>query len=167
MSTLYIILAAPIILFILLNLERRFFGVPYIASTDARARVILKLLGPVEGAKVADLGSGDGKLLAYLAEAGAECEGFEINPILVWRSEQKLKKRGLAERARVYRKDFWREDLSSFDAVTIYGIGDIMGKLERKLQSELRPGARVVSNTYQFPTWEPVSQEDNVFLYVK
>jgi len=31
----------------------------------------------------------------------------------------------------------------------------VMGRLEEKLRSELKPEARVVSNSFRFPTWEP------------
>ena len=153
--------------FILLNLDRYFFGVPFVRSTDEQASTILKLLKPAKGERIADLGSGDGILLISIAQAGALSEGFETSPILVWKSRRKIKKLGLAEKVTIYRKSYWEEDLSSYDAITIYGVDSVMGRLERKLLAELKPGTRVVSSKYKFPHWKPAKEEGKVYLYVK
>lgn len=126
---------------------------------------IIEMLRIKAGEKVADLGSGDGRLLVAIAEAGGEAHGFEHNPFLVWRARQTLRKRGLEHRAFVYRKNFWDVDLSRYDAVVVYGIPYIMGRLERKLRAELRAGARVVSYSFRFPNWEPVKTDKRVYLY--
>lgn len=126
---------------------------------------IIAMLEIKSGERVADLGSGDGRLLVALAEAGARAQGFEHNPLLVWRSRRTAKKLGLAERIVVSCRDFWKEDLSSFDAVVIYGIPYIMGRLERKLRKELKPGARVISYSFSFPHWAPVSSYKRIYLY--
>ena len=40
-----------------------------------------------------------------------------------------------------------------------------MERLGKKLKSELKTGARVISNVYTFPTWSQSKKEDNVYLY--
>ena len=55
---------------------------------------IIAMLDLKAGDKVVDLGSGDGRLVIALAEAGAEAHGFEHNPLLVMRSKKSIKKRG-------------------------------------------------------------------------
>ncbi|TSC55287.1 MAG: hypothetical protein Greene041679_662 [Parcubacteria group bacterium Greene0416_79] len=129
-------------------------------------RVIL-MLNLRKGEKATDLGSSDGRLVIALAQAGGIAHGFEHNPLLVWRSRQSIKKEGLTETAFVHWRNFWKADLSSFDAVVVYGIPYIMRRLEKKLRAELRPGARVVSCSFPFPTWKPVVQEKAIYLYVK
>ncbi|MDO8564572.1 MAG: methyltransferase domain-containing protein, partial [bacterium] len=146
----------------LLHLRRGAFFVPSRRNDVAR---MLSFLDIKEGKKIVDLGSGDGRLLIALAEAGAEAHGYEHNPILVWQSRRTIKKRGLEARAFVHYRNFWKEDFSSFDAVVLYGIPYIMPKLEAKLRRELRPGTRVVSNAFTFPTWEPVEKVHRVYLY--
>jgi hypothetical protein len=46
----------------------------------------------------------------------------------------------------------------------IFGIGHIMGRLERKLEKELKPGSRVVCNLFALPNWEG-KKENGVFVY--
>ena len=36
--------------------------------------------------------------------------------------------------------------------------------LEEKLRAELKPGSRVISNTFKFPNWQP-EKVQNVFVY--
>lgn len=126
---------------------------------------IIDMLGITPGEKIVDLGSGDGRLMIAIAEAGGEAHGFEHNPLLVMRSKQNFKKLGIEDKAFVYMSNFWAADISKYDAVVIYGISYIMPRLEKKLRAELRPGARVVSYSFPFPSWEPVKKDKRVYLY--
>jgi SAM-dependent methyltransferase len=116
--------------------------------------------------RVADLGSGDGRILFAAVSAGvAEAVGFEINPILVRWSRDRAVKRGQSDRVQIVEADFWNADLSSFDAVFIYQLPHVMSELEMKLRSELRPGARVVVHGAPFPAWEHVARDGRILLY--
>lgn len=147
---------------ILFWLSRGAFFVPMPRAAVPR---VISLLALQKGEKAVDVGSGDGRLLIALAEAGAEAHGFEHNLLLVWRSRRAIIKAGLSERTFAHWSDFWKEDFSRFDAVTIYGIPYIMRRLQKKLRAELRSGARVVSYAFPFPNWQPVSSDNRVFLY--
>jgi len=126
---------------------------------------IVKFLAIKQGEKAVDLGSGNGRLLIALAQAGAEAHGFEHNPLLVWRSRYNIKKAGLHGKAFVHMNNFWDVDVSSFNCVVIYGIPYIMPKLEEKLRRELKSGARVVAHSFPFPSWKPVESHKRVYLY--
>ncbi len=128
---------------------------------------VIAMLDPKPGERIVDLGSGDGRLLVALAEAGAEAHGYEHNPLLVMRSKQNFKKKGLEGKAFVHMSNFWDVDVSVFDGVVVYGIPYIMTRLEEKLKRELKPGARVVSYSFPFPNWEPTQKEKAVYLYKK
>src|SRR3989344_7831551 len=78
---------------------------------------IVKFLAIKQGEKAVDLGSGNGRLLIALAQAGAEAHGFEHTPLLVWRSRYNIKKAGLTGKAFVHMNNFWNVDVSVFDGV--------------------------------------------------
>ena len=125
----------------------------------------MELAAVGRGVKFADLGSGDGRVLIEAAKRGADATGFEINPILVLVSRYRIRKEGLADRARVYFKSFWRADFYEYDVLTIFGITRIMPALEKKILNELKPDGRVVSFAFRFPHWPYARVEDGVFLY--
>lgn len=137
----------------------------YVPTRKKYVPRIIAMLGVKPGEKIADLGSGDGRLLIALAEAGAEAHGYEHNPLLVLKTKQAFKKRGLEGKAFVYVSNFWNVDVSLFDGLIIYGIPYMMSRLEEKLRKELKPGARVVSYSFPFPNWEPAAKEKAVYLY--
>lgn len=134
-------------------------GAPFAPLGENRIRTMFELLELKQGKKLLDLGSGDGRIVLAASKHGINSVGYEINPLLVLVS--KIKK------ANVKMKDFWREDFSDFDYVTLYGTSHIMRSLERKLRKELKPGARVVSNHFKFPGWKEKRMKDDVWLYEK
>jgi cyclopropane fatty-acyl-phospholipid synthase-like methyltransferase len=142
-----------------------FTGAHYVPTSHEKIVRMLRLAQLLPGERLVDIGSGDGRLVIEAAQEGAKAYGFELNPILVWWSHRKIRAAQLVN-AEIYWKDFWRQDFSDFDVVTVYGIPHIMGLLEKKLLRELRPGARVVSNSFPFPTWKGQA-EGGVFVYVK
>ena len=141
---------------------------PLFVQTERRyISHIIGFLNLQVGEKVIDLGSGDGRLLIALAKTGAEAHGFEHNPILVWRARRNIRIAGLKGKAFAHHGNFWKQDLSDFNAVVIYGIPYIMTRLEEKLRKELKPGARVVAHSFPFPTWQPIEKYKRVYLYGK
>lgn len=141
------------------------FGAPYIPTFKNKLNKILELSEVKPGEKVLDLGSGDGRIVLTFAKAGVQAYGYEINDFLVAWSNFIIQRAGLSNLARIYKKNFWHEDFSDFDVVVFFGSGNIMKKLEDKLQQELKPGAGVISNCFTFPNWPKEKQIDNIFLY--
>lgn len=139
----------------------------FVPTRNKHVVYIVDYLAIKPAEKFADLGSGDGRLILAIGEAGGEAHGYEHNPFLVARSRSRIKKQGLEKSVHVHMNDFWGVDTSVFDGVVIYGIPYIMGRLEKKLQKELKPGARVVSYSFPFPTWEPTERNKQIFLYKK
>ena len=144
-------------------------GAIYLPTSNRNVETMMALVKPRQGERAADLGSGDGRILIALAKAGAEAHGYEINPLLVWRSRVAIRRAGLNQKAFVHWRSFWKEDFSSFDLVAVYGITYIMKKLGEKLERELPSGARVISNIFHFPGWSPerVENEHRVLLYIR
>lgn len=141
---------------------------PYVPSSSDRLKEMMELTGKINGLKAADLGSGDGRVVIELAKAGAkEVHGFEINPKLVLEAARKIEEAGLDGQVFIHLKDFFEADLNDFDVITGYWITSIMGKLEEKLQQELKPGSIVVSNYFTFPNWPHVQKQGSIYVYKK
>jgi hypothetical protein len=99
---------------------------------------------------VVDLGSGDGRIVLLAASKyGAQAVGYEIDPILVEKSRQKILASQLKDLVRVEREDFFKVDLEKADVVALYLPARIMDRLLPQLK-RLKPGARIVSHEFVF-----------------
>lgn len=153
---------------IVYSFGRPFFrGAPFAPTDRKTMNRMLERAQVKPGERACDIGSGDGRIVIALAKAGAYADGFEINPLLVWWSKIRIKRAGLSQKARIIRKNLWQTDFSPYDVVALFGIPYIMKDLGDKLLAELKPGARVVSNNFAFPTWEAASRQDGIILYTK
>lgn len=142
-------------------------GGPYVGSKPTDVTEMVRLANVKPGDKAADLGSGDGRLIIALAQAGAEAHGYEVNPILVLWSRYKIWRSGLSGKAFIHWRNLWKESYRDFNIITLYTIFYVMNRMEIKLQNELAPGARVVCNTFLFPTWKPLKKNTSIAVYQK
>lgn len=141
--------------------------VPFVPSSWDRLETMITLANVTPGQKTLDLGAGDGRVVIAMAKLGADAYGYEIDPDLVEEGMRNIKNEGLENKAFILNKDYWNENLSSFDIVTIYGMTSVMEKLEKKLRDELKSGAKVISNYFTFPTWPHVEKKDQIYVYHK
>jgi hypothetical protein len=151
---------------IYLILRPMLFGAIYFPTTPSSLTVMLKFADAKPGDKIADLGSGDGRILIAFAKAGTEAHGYEVDPLLVWSSRRAIRKAGLGNKAIVHWQSFWKADLSPYRSVVAYGFPPIMKTLANKLKRELAPGAKVISNVFAFPDLTEVRSENKVRLYI-
>lgn len=163
----FAILAFLLSIFLFFMLLPVLGGAPFVPTHKERIERAIELVNLKPGQKIADLGSGDGRILITAAKKGARSYGFEINPFLVWRASSNIKKEGLQSLAVSQWKNFWWQNFSSFDIIFIYGISHIMKGLEKKLQRELRPGAKVVCFIFPFPNRQPEIKENGIYVYQK
>ncbi len=103
---------------------------------------------------VMDLGSGDGRTVITAAKRGAHATGIEYNPDMVSLSKNNAKKAGVTDRAQFVKADLFQTDLSKATVITMFLLPDINLKLRPKLLA-LKPGTRVVSNTFTMGDWKP------------
>ena len=162
LTVLATIAAAYLVFFVFFPLGR---GAIFSPSLPEHSRRMAELAAVSYGDKAVDLGSGDGRVAIALAARGAESHGWEINPALVLLSRWNVRRAGLAGRVRIHWGSFWRADLSSFQAVTVFQGSSIMRRLEKKALRELPSGARVVSDYWRFPTMTPELVSGTLYLY--
>jgi cyclopropane fatty-acyl-phospholipid synthase-like methyltransferase len=143
-----------------------FQGPQFVPSSDQSAKEILELVQAKPGSHILDLGSGDGKLVMALARQGYRVTGIELNPLLVLRSRQAIKRAGLSPLADIAWGNFWRHDLSRYDVVVLFVVKHVMPRLERKLRLQLRPGSQAISNYFLFPGLEPQKSTGATHAYL-
>lgn len=149
----------------LLFMYALFFGGPYAPVAENRIKTMIKLLKVKKGEKLVDLGSGDGRIVIAFAKLGIESHGYEINPVLVAWSRYKIRRAGLEKLAFIHFSDYWQENFSKFKVVTLFTSPLVIGRVGRKVKRELRPGSRLVSNSFKLPGVKFVKEENKVFLY--
>ncbi len=122
---------------------------------------MLALAGVKKDDLVYDLGSGDGRIVIAVAKKyGARAVGIEIDPGLVKLARENVRKEGVENLVEIRQQDFMTADLSLATVVTLYLTQDGNLALRPKLMGELRPGARVVSYTFDMGDWQPKIMEN-------
>ena len=103
-----------------------------------------------------DLGSGDGRLLIAAAKKyGLRGVGFEIDAGLVKLARENARREGVEKLVEIRQKDFLSADLAPASVVTVYLSYDGNLAVREQLNRQLKPGARVVSYTFDMGDWPP------------
>jgi SAM-dependent methyltransferase len=103
---------------------------------------------------VIDLGSGDGRTVITAAKRGARAMGIEYNSEMVELSKRSAAKEGVNDKATFIKADLFESDFSEATVITMFLLSSINLKLRPKIL-DLRPGTRIVSNTFDMAEWKP------------
>lgn len=103
---------------------------------------------------VIDLGSGDGRTVITAAKRGSKALGIEYNQDMVEVSKQSAAKEGVSDKASFVKADLFESDFSQAQVITMFLLSSINLKLRPKIL-ELKPGTRIVSNTFDMSDWKP------------
>jgi len=104
-----------------------------------------------------DLGCGDGRVVIMAAQDfGARGVGVEMREDLAKQALGKVSELGLEDRVKIVHGDMFKVDLSQADVVTLYLTTSANDKVKPKLETELKPGTRVVSHDYEILGWRPI-----------
>jgi precorrin-6B methylase 2 len=103
---------------------------------------------------VIDLGSGDGRTVITAAKRGIRALGIEYNPDMVELSKRNAAKEGVSDRASFEKADLFETDFSKATVITMFLLPEINLKLRPKIL-DLKPGTRIVSNTFTMEDWSP------------
>ena len=115
---------------------------------------MLDLAGVSASDTVVDLGSGDGRTVIAAAKRGATARGIEYDPAMVEFSRRNVDAAGVTDKARIDQADVFDSDFSKADVVTIFLLPDLYDRL-RSILLGMKPGTRVVSNTFGMGGWKP------------
>jgi len=103
---------------------------------------------------VIDLGSGDGRTVITAAKRGSKALGIEYNSEMVELSKRTAAKEGVSDKASFVKADLFESDFSQAQVITMFLLSSINLKLRPKIL-DLKPGTRIVSNTFDMGEWKP------------
>lgn len=144
------------------------YGPPWIPTRTNRIRKALQLADVKPDEVVYDLGCGDGRVLVIAArEFGARAVGIEIGLVQCAAAWLRTVLSEVKDRVLVRWGNFYRADLKDADVVFAYLTSDQARRLEEHLANQLRPGARVVTISFDFPDWQPSEfcSDEMIFVY--
>jgi hypothetical protein len=107
-----------------------------------------------------DLGSGDGRTVITAAKRGTRAIGIEYNPDMVSLSKQAAIDANVSDKTEFLVTDLFEYDFSKATVLTMFLLPEINLRLRPKIL-EMRPGTRVVSNTFSMNDWVP---DDTVYV---
>lgn len=151
-----------------------FTRVPFVPTPKKNVKLAIDQLDLKPGQIFYDIGCGDGRFLIEAETRGAKATGFEISPWAYIRGKINLLIH--KSQAKILYQNFYHTNLTDADAVFCFLITDVMPKVEKKLRTELKLGAKVVSYGFKMPSWEPTKvtilkpndkKSSKIYLYEK
>lgn len=141
-------------------------GSPYVPIKPERYRNILKFIK--KGDRVADLGCGDGRMLAEAIKLGAaRADGWELDALVFTLAQKRLSKLGAKPRAKikVHFGDFWRAKVADFNVIYVYQMTKYLGPFKETILPQLKTGTLILSPDYQIPGMKYWKKDKGIFVY--
>ena len=127
--------------------------VVWVPTPDITLEKMMDMANVTSSDFVVDLGSGDGRNVIAAAKRGARALGVEYNPDLVALARHNALAQGVADRAEFVHGDMFTADISRATAMALFLLPENLQRLGPRFL-DLRPGTRIVSNTFAIAGWE-------------
>jgi SAM-dependent methyltransferase/transcriptional regulator with XRE-family HTH domain len=127
--------------------------VVWVPTPEVMVERMLDLAKVTPSDYVIDLGSGDGRNVIGAAKRGANALGVEYNPDMVALSKRLATEAGVANKAQFVQGDMFLADISKANVMALFLLPSNLLRLREKFL-ELRPGSRIVSNTFSIQDWQ-------------
>ncbi len=128
--------------------------VQWVPTPPALVEKMLDLAQLTPNDRLVDLGSGDGVLVIAAARRGARARGIEYDPRLVELSKRRAREAGVSARTTFVRGDIFETDFSEASVITTFLLPSMNLRL-RPTFLAMKPGTRIVANTFGIADWEP------------
>lgn len=133
---------------------------PYVPTPPEVVDRMLALAGVTKDDVVYDLGCGDGRIPVTAAKKfGARGVGVDIDPERIKESLANAKAAGVEHLVTFKLQDAMTVDVSPATVVTLYLLSSSNAKLRPILTKQLKPGARIVSHSFDMGDWVPLKTE--------
>ncbi len=132
--------------------------VPYVPTTETAVKAMLQLAKVRSSDVVYDLGCGDGRIvIAAAKDYGARGVGIDIDPERIREAKEKARRAGVENRVEFREQDLFRSDFHEATVVTLFLLPAINKRLRPQLEA-LKPGTRIISNTFEIGDWKPARE---------
>ena len=130
--------------------------VPFVPTLPEIVEEMLKLANVGPNDVVYDLGCGDGRLvITAVKKFGAKRGvGVDIDPERIKESRENARALGVTNRVRFIQQDLFKTNIKEATVGTLYLLPEVNLRLRPKLLAELKPGTRVVSNSFDMGDWK-------------
>jgi SAM-dependent methyltransferase len=137
----------------------------WLPTEDTVVTAMLKFVQVTKDDVVYDLGCGDGRIvIAAAKQFGARGVGIDIDPERIKEAKAAAAKAGVADRVKFVEGDLFDPAIKISDAtvVALYLLPALNAKLMPRLQSELKPRTRIVSNAFTMGDSWPYEAKEQV-----
>ena len=138
------------------GVQSRGQDVAYAPTPPAVIDAMLELARVTSDDVVYDLGCGDGRIVVAAAKGpGAHGVGIDIDPERITEAVALARQEGVTDRVTFILGDLFKADFHDATVVMLYLQPEPNLRLRPRLLTELRPGTRVVSHSYDMGDWIP------------
>jgi predicted RNA methylase len=167
MNYIGIILGITVIIVVYFIIWGLLKGAPWVPTRMKKVRQMLSVIDIQPDELIYDLGCGDGRfIVSAVRKYSAKAVGIEINLLLYLWCQLLITILGLRRRIKIRYGNFFKRDLSDADIVVCYLLQETNDKLEEKLLQELKPTARVISNSFLFNKLSVVNEDEDKGIYI-
>ena len=148
----------------------------FVPTPQSVVDAMLKLARVTKDDVVYDLGCGDGRIPIWAAKKyGARGLGVDIDPVRISEAKANAKKDAVEHLVEFRLQDALKTDVSNATVVTTFLLSASNLRLRPILTKQLKPGARVVTNTFSMGDWQAAKTDTfvdvtgrtrTVYLYV-
>lgn len=143
---------------------------PYVGTPPEVVDAMLDFAKVTPKDTIFDLGCGDGRIVIEAAKKyGARGVGVDLNPDRIEEARANAAKAGVSNLVRFEVKDLFDADIHDATVVALYLLPEANLRLRSRLTSELKPGTRVVSHSFDMGDWKPdqekVAGEAHLYLW--
>src|SRR5687768_2671925 len=135
--------------------------VPYVPTPQPVVDRMLEMAAVTKDDVVYDLGCGDGRMVVTAAkEYGAKGVGVDIDPQRIKESNENAKSAGVTDKVKFSIKDLFTMEFGEANVLTMYLLPDVNLKLRPKILSDMKPGSRIVSHSFDMDDWKPDGEDE-------
>ena len=103
--------------------------------------------------RVLEAGCGSASQIGFTPRIHAV--GIDIDPQRIAEANANARRAGVEKLVRFQENDLFQADIKEATVVTLFLLSSVNLKLKPKLLADLKPGTRIVSNTFDMGDWKP------------